>query len=254
LLDIKFVFVYDYLQSPALSFLISFSPLVIGFKTTMTLSRSLLNGALAIAGITAAFSFATEAQAANFTGTVGQVKGSGFSIQVGDKLFSDFVVPTGSGQFQADDFVSITNNEPGFEVLFSAGPTAPANLSVAGTLSYKVAIVSPFINIFNAARTSTAITGGTRSVNRETTITGVSPNPLVSLNGSSPSGTFASSLQTINVSDSWFFGTTGSQRNISSITTSFDQFPEFATTPEPSAVLGLLALGLCGTLVGRKKG
>lgn len=245
-------------KNPPTGFLKNFCPLVIGFKTTMTLSRSFLNGALAIAGITAAFGFATEAQAASlgpdFNGTVGQVTGSGFSVQVGDKLFSDFVVPTGNGQFQAGDAVNIIDNLPSFTVEFNPGTTGANNLSVAGTLSYKVTIVNPFINVFESFQTQTSAGGGTgRTAFRNTTVSSLVPSTLTTTNsGQSVVGLFPSGPKTISVSDSWSFGT-GTARNITLLQSFIDQDPDDPTIPEPSAVLGLLALGLCGTLVGRQK-
>lgn len=220
----------------------------------MTFFRSFLNGALAIAGITAAFGFATEAQAAEFfSGTVGQVRTSGFSTVVGDKRFSDFSIPIGTGQFQTGDAVSISDSGGGsFDVLFSALGATPNTVSAPGTITYKVTILDPEF-VFGDAGTSTGLTGGTRSVTRNTTISDLLPgdSPLVSSNGSMGSGTFKPGITTINVSDSWSFGTTGT-RSITSLTTTLNQVLA-PGVPEPSAVLGLLALGLCGTLVGRQK-
>jgi len=239
-------------------FLNNFSPLVIGFKTTMTLFRTFLNGALAIAGITAAFGFATEAQAASFNlpdsfeGNVGQLNG-GLSVQVGDKLFSDFVIPTGTGLFQATDAVNVVDNEPGFEIKFNPFGGGSNNLSVGGTLSYKVTVVNPFINVFETFQTQTTASSGTRTATRNTSVSGLVPATLTTTNsGLSDLGKFPSGPKTINVSDTWSFNTTGT-RNITLLQAFIDQDPDEPTVPEPSAVLGLLALGLCGTLVGRQK-
>jgi hypothetical protein len=228
----------------------------------MTLSRSFLNGSLAIAGIAAAFGFATEAQAATFTVT--QVNTPNFTHTEGDKVFSDFVVPTATGQFQGGDQVTINDNGGSFSVVFNPGATGANNLSAAGRLSYKVTILPSYINVFNTADISTRVTTtgsvGSRVATRSFAATSLSPATLSTTNASAASGTFSSPLQSINVTDSWSFagtGNLGARNTITGLTANFVQdpeLPELILVPEPSAVLGLLALGLCGTLVSRKKG
>ena len=224
----------------------------------MTLSRSFLNGALAIAGITAAFGFATEAQAATFT--VSQLNTPGFSHTEGDKEFSGFSIPTKPtipGSFDPADTVTISDNGGSFTIQFNAngasGTGTTPTLTTSGTLSYQVGIIPPFINVFAEAQNQTTVTGSTRNVVRDLKIAGMTPGTLTSTNGSNPpSGFFASSLKSVTVIDSWTITGSGN-RAITNFTDTFIQDPELPTVPEPSAVLGLLALGLCGTLVGRQK-
>lgn len=224
----------------------------------MTLSRSFLNGALAIAGITAAFGFATEAQAVTFT--VSQLNTSGFSHTEGDKEFSDFSIPTKpttAGSFDPNDTVTISDNGGSFTIQFNANGASGAGttptLTTSGTLTYKVGIIPPFINVFAEAQNQTAVQGSGKNIVRGLTIAGMTPGTVTNTNGvPNPPGFFASGPKSITVTDSWTITGSGNRAIINFIDT-FIQDPELPTIPEPSAVLGLLALGLCGTLVGRQK-
>ena len=234
--------------------MISFPPLVIGFKTTMTLSRSFLNGALAIAGITAAFGFATKAQAF----TVSDLINLGSTgVLVSDKLFYDFVIPTGTGLFDLTDAVDIVENLGSFDIDFRTAGGTNGALTAPGQIKYKVKIVSPFINVFQTAsiQSNTTLGGGTKVATRKMTATpgNLSPSTLTATNNGSDSGSFLTAAQLINVTDSWSFTGSGAKNSLSSLGANFTQDPELPTVPEPSAVLGLLALGLCGGLVGRQK-
>ena len=231
-------------------FLNGFAPLVIGFETTMTLYRSLLNGTLAIAGIAAALGFATEAQAATFT--VAQVNTPGFTFSVLDKVFSNFNIPTTATGLQAGDEVIIDVVGGEFSVEFDPSVAGQTFITGSGSLEYTVTIPFPYINVFNTAENVTSVSGTGTSSSRTLAATG-GLNPLVSPNstGAGP-GSFSPGVQSITVTDSWNTG----NRRINSFVDRFVQDPidPDPTIPEPSAVLGLLALGLCGTLVGRKKG
>ena len=221
----------------------------------MTLSRSFLNGALAIAGITAAFGFATKAQAF----TVSQLINAGSTgVQVGDKLFSDFMIPTGTNLFDLTDTVNIDDNGGSFDIDFRASGGLSSSISAAGTIKYKVTIVAPFTNTFDMVDIQSSTTGGAlpgKTATRTFTSTGgLSPSPLTAINNGTDGGTFLLSPSSISVEDSWSFTGTGGRNSLTSIATSFVQDPPLPAVPEPSAVLGLLALGLCGASVGRKKG
>ena len=217
----------------------------------MTLSRSFLNGALAIAGVVTSFGFATSAQAITFT--VAEVNAPGFSTQLGDKIYSGFTVPTGPGLFDPTDTVVISILGSGaHQIDFNANAFAP-NLTASGSLSYNIAIDPAFTNVFLAAQQQTQgdnLLGG--SYTRTFTPSSLTPSSLVSIDGSSPvNGTFAPGTTSISVLDTW---TITSPASINSFSDRYVQEPPFATgTPEPSAVLSLLALGLCGTLVSRRK-
>ena len=236
-------------------FLNGFVPLVIGFKTTMTLSRSFLNGALAIASIVTPLGFATSAQAISFTvDEIINAPAPGFSTQVGDKIFSGFIIPTGTGLFDLNDTVVISIlNSGAFQVDFN-GNASGSNLTASGSLSYNIAIDPAFTNTFTIAQQQTQgdnILGG--SYVRSFTPSSLTPTSLVSIDGSSPgNGTFAPGTTSISVEDTW---TITSPASINSFSDRYVQDPAFpqSTTPEPSAVLSLLALGLCGTLVSRRK-
>jgi len=233
-----------------------FVPLVIGFKTTMTLSRSFLNGALAIASIVTPLGFATSAQAISFTvNDIINAPAPGFSTQVGDKIFSGFIIPTGTGLFDLNDTVVISIlNSGAFQVDFN-GNAGGSNLTASGSLSYNIAIDPAFTNTFTIAQQDTQganITGG--SYVRSFTPSSLTPTSLVNNNGAPPgvNGTFAPGTTSISVVDTW---TITSPASINSFSDRYVQDPNFpqSTTPEPSDVLSLLALGLCGTLVSRRK-
>jgi len=214
----------------------------------MTLSRSLLNSALAIAGITAAFGFATEAQAATFT--VAQVNTPGFTFTVLDKVFSNFSIPVSTTGFQALDEVTIDVFGGSFSVAFNpavanAGQTF---ITGSGSLSYKVTIPSPtFVNVFKTADNVTSVGGSGAAPTRTLAVPAIPFSVPINSSGNFPAG-----VQSITVQDSW--NMVGSRR-INSFSDEFMQDPinPEPQIPEPSAVLGLLALGLCGTLVGRQK-
>ena len=221
----------------------------------MTLSRSFLNGALAISAITAAFGFATEAQAF----TVGELIDAGSTgVTVSDKRFYDFVIPNSTtGLFDLDDTVNIDDNGGSFDIDFRAsGGTLGGSITAAGTILYKVEIISPFINEFKEVMIQNNVTGGSlpgKTATRTYTATGL-PSTLTATNNGSDSGMFQNGPKLISVVDSWSFTGTGSRNSLTSIAANYIQNPERPTTPEPSAVLGVLALGLCGTLAARKKG
>ena len=81
----------------------------------------------------------------------------------------------------------------------------------------------------------------------------LSPSTLTAINNGSEEGLFLTAAKLINVTDSWSFSGSGAKNSLITLGANFTQDPDLPTTPEPSAVLGLLALGLCGGLVGRQK-
>ena len=220
----------------------------------MTLNRHFLHGALAIAGVASSFGFATSAQAALFT--VSQLNTPGFVATVGDKAYSGFSIPTGTGLFDGTDSVSITVLASGTHQIDFLSTTTGGNLTSGGTLTYDVSILPGFTNTFSRAQQDTQgddLTGG--AFTRTFTPTGLTPTSLVYSSGAPlpGNGTFDAGLKTTSVTDTWTITPTAS---INSFSDRYLQTPPFPQPPipEPSAVLGLLALGLCGTLVGRKKG
>jgi len=219
----------------------------------MTLStRSFLNGALAIAGVVSSFGFATSAQAISFT--VAELNMPGFTTKVGDKVYDGFSIPTGSGLFDPNDTVVISVLGSGAHQIDFNGNATGTNLTASGSLTYNIAVDPAFTNTFSIAQQDTQganITGG--SYIRSFMPSYLTPSSLVNNNGTPPgNGTFATGTTSVSVVDSW---TITSPASINSFSDRYLQNPAFPKpkTPEPSAVLSLLALGLCGTLVSRRK-
>jgi hypothetical protein len=213
-----------------------------------TLSRSLTNGALAIAGAAAVLGFGGVAQAFSVT----QVTTSGFTYQVGDKIFSDFSV-TGTTT-EGSDTVDMSFVGGNYQVNYNATTTGGAfnALTTPGTLKYKVTIAPGYLNTFSAAGTDAQggpFIGGVYT--KTLAATGL-PTLTYNSGGVTPFGTFASGLKTIDVVSSWSTG--GGDNYVNSFSDKYIQQPLQPTTPEPSAVLGMLALGLTGVLVRRQKG
>jgi hypothetical protein len=215
-----------------------------------TLSRSFTNGSLAIAGAAAVLGFGGVSQAFSVT----QVTTSEFTHQVGDKIFSDFSV-TGTTT-EGSDTVDMSFVGGNYQVNYNATTTggAFAALTTPGTLKYKVTIAPGYLNTFSAAGTDAQggpLLGG--NYTKVLNATGL-PTLTYNSNGATPFGAFAPGLKTIDVVSSWSTG--GGNNYINSFSDKYIQDPATPTTPtpEPSAVLGMLALGLTGVLVRRQKG
>ena len=214
------------------------------------LLRSLTSGSLAIAGAAAVLGFGGVSQAF----TVTQVTTSGFIYQVGDKIFSDFSV-TGSTT-EGSDTVDMSFVGGNYQVNYNATTTGGLfdALTTAGTLKYKVTIAPGYLNTFSAAGTDAQggpFTGGVYT--KTLAATGL-PTLTYNAGGALPTGLFTPGLKTIDVVSSWSTG--GGNNYINSFSDKYIQDPPLPTTPtpEPSAVLGMLALGLTGVLVRRQKG
>lgn len=214
------------------------------------LLRSLTSGSLAIAGAAAVLGFGGVAQAF----TVTQVTTPGFTHQVGDKIFSNFSV-TGSTT-EGSDTVDMAFVGGNYQVNYNATTTGGlfAALTTPGTLSYKVTIAPGYLNTFSAAGTDAQ--GGPLIGGNYTKVLNATGLPTLTYNagGALPTGLFIPGLQTIDVNSSWSTG--GGNNYINGFSDKYTQEPPQPTTPtpEPSAVLGMLALGLTGVLVRRQKG
>jgi hypothetical protein len=212
--------------------------------------RSITTGVVALATSGIALSFAGAAQAQllgpnSFNGNVGQVNTPGFFVQVGDKIFSDFSI-TGS-TVEATDSIQISF-EPivgQFQVNLNAAGGQFTSFSTPGSLNYNVTIAPGFTNTFAAARTD-AQGSGIYSKSLATTLTS---SPIFATQaGASSIVSFNPLGQTsIAVDSDWTFPGIGILNSVSDQFTQDPLQPQPPTgVPEPSAVLGMLALGLAG--------
>ena len=199
-------------------------------------------GLLAVAGIGAILTLSEAANAALFT--VSEISPS-FSVTVEDKTFYDFSISGTS--VEGVDTISVTVLPSGAHQLnYNANAVGGSTtLTTGGTLNYKVAIIPSSPYVFAKAGTNAQGDTTTGSFGRTLTPTGLTPATLNFVStGSTVSGTFAAGLKSIDVTSTW------SVAGGSSINGFSDQYTQKVAVPEPSAVLGLVALGLVG-VVGR---
>ena len=229
--------------------MISFSPLVIGFKTTMTLSRSFLNGALAIAGTTAVFGFGAVAQAA-----------ADIPLNFGFTPFgpSPTAVPSGSPLNTATAF-NLTN--PNLINVENSDPLSLIAITDVVTITPTALNLSALTNSFAPFAGNGLLTfpsSGRFVFNANLALK--DPGATASTLGVSFAGTLVDTLSllapTPAVLDFSINRTAIASGGFSYNYSANFISPETPTiaTPEPSAVLGMLALGLTGVLARRQKG
>ena len=217
-------------------------PISKGRKTMTNLGKYMNRGLLAVAGIGAILTLSEAANAASFT--VGDVKSDPtLKFTEGDKVFSDFVVD--GTTVENGDLITISILAGGiYQVNYDANPGG-STLTTAGSLKYKVSILPGFSNVFHKAGTNAQ--GNTLAGTFSKTLEATNLPTLVSTLGTPVTGTFSPGPKVIDVTSSWTV--TGS--DINSFSDQYTQKPvEVTPIPEPSAVLGLVALGLAG-VVGR---
>jgi hypothetical protein len=210
---------------------------------------SITTGVVALATLGVSVTFSEVVQAAAFS--VATATAPGFTFVEADKRFSNFVV-TGSTT-EAADQIAITFVSGNFQVDYTSTGGTIAALQTGGTLSYTVEILPGFINEFAFAGTDAqgGPLGQTGNFSKSLASNGLTTLTFVN-GGAAPFGAFDSGIKTINVVSTW----TINSGNINSFSDKFTQNPvqpEPPTgVPEPSAVLGMLALGLAG-FARRKK-
>ena len=214
------------------------------------LSKYITHGALVVASIGAALTLSEAAKAF----TISDLQANpNLTVTLNDKIFSNFFV-TGS-TVEPTDVINIGYFPVGsvYQVNYDATPGTNF-LTTSGSLTYKVSILPGFTNIFDQA--STEAQGGPLQPNFTKTLsaTGLSPNVLVYTGIPIIPGTFDPTppgLKTIDVTSTW---TPNPGSYVNSFSDKFTQQPPAPTpstnVPEPSGVLGLVALGLVG-LVSR---
>ncbi|GCL57392.1 hypothetical protein NIES3807_05470 [Microcystis aeruginosa NIES-3807] len=206
-------------------------------------------GLLAVASIGAILTLSEVANAAVFT--VANFADPNFTVTLGDKVFSNFSI-SGS-TVDLEDQITIGFVGGVFQLNYSASAGANIALTTPGTLTYKVTIPATFTNEFATAGTNAqGSTGPAATFGKSLTATNLTPNTLnfVSTAGT-VTGTFSAGTKAIDVTSTWGLDTPNSF--INSFSDQYTQNPVNPTpiaVPEPSAVLGLAALGLAG-VVGR---
>lgn len=209
----------------------------------MTNLRKYINrGLLAVAGIGAILTLSEAANAASFT--VSEITAS-FSVTVEDKTFYDFSI-SGNSVEGADTISIIVLPSGAHQLNYNANvPGGSTTLTTGGTLNYKVAIIPSSPYVFEMAGTNAQGDTTMGSFGRTLTPTGLTPATLNFVStGGTVTGTFAEGLKSIDVTSTW------SVAGGSNINGFSDQYVQklAVPVPEPSAVLGLVALGLVGVL------
>ena len=215
--------------------------------TKTNLGKHMNRGLLAVASIGAILTLSEVANAVTFT--VANFANPNFTVTLEDKVFSNFSISGSS--VDLEDQITIGFVGGVFQLNYTASPGANNALTTPGTLTYKVTIPATFTNEFATAGTNAqGSTGATFS--KSLTATNLTPNTLnfVSTAGT-VTGTFSAGTKTIDVTSTWV--PAGPTAFINSFSDQYTQNPLNPTpiaVPEPSAVLGLAALGLAG-VVGR---
>ncbi|GCL55128.1 hypothetical protein NIES3806_24740 [Microcystis aeruginosa NIES-3806] len=205
-------------------------------------------GLLAVASIGAILTLSEVANAAVFT--VANFVDPNFTVTLGDKVFSNFSISGSS--VDLEDRITIGFVTGVYQLDYTAsGFGANPALTTSGTLKYKVTIPATFTNEFAAAGTNAQGNTLVGSFGKTLSATNLTPDPLNFVStGGTVNGTFSAGTKTIDVTSAW---TVSGGSSINSFSDQYIQNPLNPTpiaVPEPSAVLGLAALGLAG-VVGR---
>ncbi|AVQ72020.1 hypothetical protein B5D77_12550 [Microcystis sp. MC19] len=205
-------------------------------------------GLLAVASIGAILTLSEVANAVTFT--VADFSTPNFTVTLGDKVFSDFLI-TGTS-VDPQDQITIGFVSGVFQLNYSASPGANMALETPGTLKYKVTIPATFTNEFASAGTNAQGNTMGSPFSKSLTATNLDPSTLAFIStGPTVTGTFSAGTKAIDVTSAWTLNGPGAF--INGFSDQYIQNPPNPTpiaVPEPSAVLGLAALGLAG-VVGR---
>lgn len=219
--------------------------------TKTNLGKHMNRGLLAVASIGAILTLSEVANAAVFT--VGDFQSNpNFTVTLGDKVFSNFSISGSS--VDLEDQITIVFVGGVYQLNYTAnGFGANAALTTPGSLTYKVTIPATFTNEFVLAGTNAqGSTLGGATFSKSLTATNLTPSTLNFVSaGPTVNGTFSAGTKAIDVTSTWGLDTPNSF--INSFSDQYTQNPVNPTpiaVPEPSAVLGLAALGLAG-VVGR---
>lgn len=217
--------------------------------TKTNLGKHMNRGLLAVASIGAILTLSEVANAATFT--VGDFQSNpNYTVTVGDKVFSNFSIIGSTVDLQ--DQITIGFVGGVFQLNYSASAGTNMALTTSGTLTYKVTIPATFTNEFASAGTNAQGSTMGATFGKSLTATNLTPGTLNFVStGPTVTGTFSAGTKAIDVTSSWTLDNPNSF--INSFSDQYIQNPPNPTpiaVPEPSAVLGLAALGLAG-VVGR---
>lgn len=216
--------------------------------TKTNLGKHMNRGLLAVASIGAILTLSEVANAATFT--VGDFATPNFTVTVEDKVFSNFSISGSTVDLQDEITIGFVGGV--FQLNYSASAGANMALTTPGTLTYKVTIPATFTNEFAAAGTNAQGSTLGATFGKSLTATNLTPGTLNFVStGSTVTGTFSAGTKAIDVTSSWTLN--GLNAFINGFSDQYIQNPPNPTpiaVPEPSAVLGLAALGLAG-VVGR---
>lgn len=216
--------------------------------TKTNLGKHMNRGLLAVASIGAILTLSEVANAVTFT--VASFADPNFKVTLGDKVFSNFSISGSTVDLQDEITIGFVGGV--FQLNYSASAGANMALTTPGTLTYKVTIPATFTNEFAAAGTNAQGNTLGATFGKSLTATNLTPGTLNFVStGSTVTGTFSAGTKAIDVTSAWSLN--GLNAFINGFSDQYIQNPPNPTpiaVPEPSAVLGLAALGLAG-VVGR---
>jgi hypothetical protein len=238
------------------------------------ISKRVTTGALAIAGSVAAFGFANTAPVQAQVAVCGPQFFSTFMTtpcRKGDKLFT-YISSSGSNMSAMGNFLTITESLMPEIHSFTFTPADPVN-QPAGvqTLSYSVKIVddpntpenellTKMFSSFSSGYTTTSMTDFGVSLDQTAwsgslggTLIGTSLAKSINIGGSgSPGNTVAVPANVTELFVTNTFSVSDPSGLLNSITNDYLQTTKSLDIPEPSAILGILAVAGIGAFARRK--
>jgi hypothetical protein len=225
------------------------------------LTRAFASGSLAIgvatlASLAGSTLLAPSAQAADFNGTVGEVRVPGFSWRIDDKVFSNFVLSIASlPQLDDEDTVDIFQVGGVYQLQTGFSPGANNALTLGGTLQYDVTI-DPLPNgyVFDEVAFDTDQLAQSSATKTVTNLVDSAVTTLTSTNGSNVLLTpiLGAPTKAIRVLDTYQPTPVGDPGYINGSSNKFTQ-RQIPPTPESSPILGLIALGGLGLVAKMRK-
>ncbi|TRU50757.1 MAG: PEP-CTERM sorting domain-containing protein [Microcystis aeruginosa Ma_QC_Ch_20071001_S25D] len=228
------------------------------------ISRQLTTGALAIASSVAAFGFAGAAPAQAQAVCTPQAFTTFMSTpcRKGDKLFT-YISSSGNQMTHVDNFLTITQSTMPRIHSFTFTPGNPlSSASGVQTLSYSIEIVddpltlnenealTQMFSTYSAGYTTTGMTDKGVSL-QQSTLHGISTAKSIDIGGTGSPGnviTVAAGVKKLFVTNTFSVSIAGGQ--LDSITNAYTQ--KSIDIPEPSAILGILAVAGAGAFARRK--
>jgi len=224
------------------------------------LTRAFASGSLAIgvatlASLAGSTLLAPSAQAADFNGTVGEVRVPGFSWRIDDKVFSNFVLSIASlPQLDDEDTVDIFQVGGVYQLQTGFSPGANNALTLGGTLQYDVTIDPSNGYVFDEVAFDTDQLAQSSATKTVTNLVDSAVTTLTSTNGSNVllTSILGTPTKAIRVLDTYQPTPVGDPGYINGSSNKFTQ-RQIPPTPESSPILGLIALGGLGLVAKMRK-